>query len=112
MLGVGEKSRRLVSGEVMDARFSLLFWTDWGKHAMIKRAWMNGEHAMILVRHRLVWPNGLVIDFVHNLLYWADAQLNQLESVDLHGQSRYEPRGDWRDRTGMRHRGTRGTEPV
>ena len=34
------------------------------------------------------WPNGLAIDYEGERLYWADAQLNRIETADLSGRHR------------------------
>lgn len=34
------------------------------------------------------WPNGLCIDYESRRLYWADAQLDRIETSDLQGNNR------------------------
>ena len=34
------------------------------------------------------WPNGLCIDYDARRLYWADAQLDRIETSDLNGRNR------------------------
>jgi len=42
----------------------LVYWSDWGRTASIKRASMDsGLHLQTLVAGGLVWPNALAIDF-------------------------------------------------
>ena len=37
---------------------------------------------------KLLWPNFLTIDFVHERLYFADSEVNFLESCMLNGEDR------------------------
>ncbi|OWF40727.1 low-density lipoprotein receptor-related protein 4-like isoform X2 [Mizuhopecten yessoensis] len=69
-----------------DAGF--LYWTDWGKNPKIERADMDGQNRVTVVKDRLGWPNGLVIDRPTARLIWADARMEVIESTDLHGQNR------------------------
>ena len=36
----------------------------------------------------LVWPNGLCIDYTRDVIYWADAKLDRIETSDINGQHR------------------------
>ena len=67
---------------------SLMFWTDWGRHPVIQRSWMDGTNKVTIIRHNLVWPNGLTIDYVLDQLYWVDAKMNTIQSADLNGSRR------------------------
>lgn len=42
----------------------------------------------MLVEKELINPNGLTIDFVNRILYWCDARLDRIESINLNNMSR------------------------
>ena len=65
-----------------------MFWLDWGDVPKLERAWMDGQHREVLVSQKLIWPNGLTIDYVLDRLYWVDARRDVIESVDLNGNDR------------------------
>lgn len=67
-----------------------MYWTDWGVSPKIERAAMNGDQSSrsILVSDDIVWPNGLTIDFTDDRIYWSDAQLNYIHSIDMNGNDR------------------------
>lgn len=50
-----------------------MYWTDWGEHAKLERAAMDGSDRVVLINNNLGWPNGLAIDKAGSLLLWADA---------------------------------------
>jgi hypothetical protein len=66
----------------------LLYWTDWGQSHKIERSFLDGSHRVAIVTSELGWPNGLAIDYEGQRLYWADAQLDRIETSDLSGRFR------------------------
>lgn len=68
----------------------LMFWTDWGENPKIERAGMNGDAdtRTVIVREEIFWPNGLTIDTGRRVIYWADAKLSYIASVDFDGHRR------------------------
>jgi low density lipoprotein receptor-related protein 5/6 len=68
----------------------LLFWTEWGKGAQIERCGMNGdsETRQILVSNNINWPNGLTIDYQTERLWWVDAKMARIESMNFDGTDR------------------------
>lgn len=66
----------------------LLFWSDWGTPAKIERASMDGTHQQTLFNTELIWPNALSIDRKNQVLYWADASLDKIESSKIDGSNR------------------------
>ena len=42
---------------------------------------MDGTHKSLIISTKIVWPNGLTIDYTNDLLYWADAHLGYIEYV-------------------------------
>ena len=50
---------------------------------------MDGQGRERVVSSALVWPNGLTIDIESQLLYWADAKLDKIESSNVDGTNRH-----------------------
>ena len=65
-----------------------LFWTDWGKRPRIDRSDLYGANRKVIVNNNLKWPNDLAIDHKSNQIYWIDAYLEVLASVDCDGNGR------------------------
>lgn len=73
----------------------LMFWTDWGSNAKIERANMDGSNRTVLVNStimsslglgaKIVWPNGLAIDYDTDTIYWVDANSDIMATMDLNG---------------------------
>ena len=40
-----------------------LFWSDWGSIARIERSFLDGSNRIVLINKKVVWPNGLTLDF-------------------------------------------------
>ena len=43
---------------------------------------------MTLVNSSIVWPNGLVVDIENGKLFWADAKLDKIETMNMDGSGR------------------------
>uniref|UniRef100_A0A1I7TV41 EGF-like domain-containing protein n=1 Tax=Caenorhabditis tropicalis TaxID=1561998 RepID=A0A1I7TV41_9PELO len=72
----------------VDPEVGLIFWTDWGKNARIERSGMDGQHRVVIVQgDRVVWPNGLALDYVDKRVYWADAKIKSIFSCDYWGKN-------------------------
>ena len=67
-----------------------MFWTDWGKHAKIERATLSGDGRTSIVTSHVVHPNGIVIDFSSNKLFWVDSKLDYIATADYNGRNRKE----------------------
>ncbi|XP_011315523.1 vitellogenin receptor isoform X1 [Fopius arisanus] len=65
-----------------------LYWSDWGNDPHISRAEMNGNSRTPLVTTDIIWPNGIAIDDIYSRLYWADAKLKRIESINFLGEDR------------------------
>ncbi|KAK6166565.1 hypothetical protein SNE40_023222 [Patella caerulea] len=66
-----------------------MYWTDWGIHAKIEVADMDGSNRRIFLSlENGTWPNGLTIDSQRNVLYWVNAKSDTIESVNLDGTNR------------------------
>ncbi|KAF5291298.1 hypothetical protein FQA39_LY03449 [Lamprigera yunnana] len=66
----------------------LMYWSDWGKRPEIARAKMDGTEDMSFVANAIYWPNGLALDIPNERLYWVDAKLMTLQSINLDGTAR------------------------
>ena len=70
----------------------MMFWTDIAatstSTSYIGSAFMDGTNMKKIVTAKINSPNGIVIDYVENRIYWADAVLSIIESVDLTGKQR------------------------
>lgn len=73
---------------------SWMYWTDWEEDEIddsvgrIEKAWMNGHSRQIFVTSKMLWPNGLTLDYRSNLLYWCDAYYDHIERIFLNGTDR------------------------
>ncbi|ULU04994.1 hypothetical protein L3Y34_017620 [Caenorhabditis briggsae] len=71
----------------VDPEVGLIFWTDWGKNARIERSGMDGQNRVVIADgHRVIWPNGLALDYVDKRVYWADAKIKSIFSCDYWGK--------------------------
>ncbi|XP_077517260.1 low-density lipoprotein receptor-related protein 6 isoform X3 [Amblyomma americanum] len=68
----------------------LLYWTDWGDVPKIERASMDGNLTtrQVIVREDIFWPNGLTVDYQARRIYWLDAKLKLISSMDYDGKNR------------------------
>ena len=65
-----------------------MYWTDWGAVAKIEKASMDGSNRSVIHSTNLIWPNALTLDYVSEVLYWADASLDKIESSYVDGSNR------------------------
>jgi low density lipoprotein receptor-related protein 5/6 len=65
-----------------------MYWSDWGSHPKLERAWLDGTHREVLVNTSIQWPNGLALDYIERKVYWADAKLDKIEVCNLNGSGR------------------------
>uniref|UniRef100_A0A2K5KTH0 LDL receptor related protein 1B n=1 Tax=Cercocebus atys TaxID=9531 RepID=A0A2K5KTH0_CERAT len=81
-------------GIVVDPINGWMYWTDWEEDEIddsvgrIEKAWMDGFNRQIFVTSKMLWPNGLTLDFHTNTLYWCDAYYDHIEKVFLNGTHR------------------------
>ena len=66
----------------------LIFWSDWGKSPKIEKSFLDGSNRQVLIANDIGWPNGLAIDYEQARLYYTDAQLDRIESIDFDGRNR------------------------
>lgn len=55
---------------------------------MIERANMDGTSRVIIASKKLIWPNGLAIDYDQQKLYFVDGGTKTLENMNFDGSSR------------------------
>lgn len=65
-----------------------MFWTDWGTNKKIERASLNGGQRVAMVTTGLFYPNGIELDTGNKRIFWVDAGLDRVESVDYNGNNR------------------------
>ncbi|XP_014221207.1 vitellogenin receptor-like isoform X1 [Trichogramma pretiosum] len=65
-----------------------VFWSDWGEKPHISLAYMDGSNRTAFISDKIGWPNGLTIDYPNKRLYWVDAKLKVIESIQLDGKDR------------------------
>ena len=46
---------------------------------------MDGKERTVLIDTELVWPNAITLDYQTQTLYWADANLDKIESSNTDG---------------------------
>lgn len=49
---------------------------------------MDGKNRTVLHNTALIWPNALTLDYQTQVLYWADAYLDKIESSNVDGSNR------------------------
>jgi len=65
-----------------------MIWTDWGSAPKIEKATLSGKQRVAIVTSNLKWPNGIELDRGNKRLFWVDAGVDRVESVDYHGHNR------------------------
>ncbi|XP_041374759.1 low-density lipoprotein receptor-related protein 2-like [Gigantopelta aegis] len=74
---------------IVDPYDGYLYWTDWGTKPYIGRIGMDGSNVSLgYITKKLGWPNALTIDYDIQRLWWADAHLDTIESINLDGSNR------------------------
>ena len=79
----------------LDPRVGLLFWTDWDRQKpRIERCSMSGHNRTVIVDVSSVslgemqgsgWPNGIVVDYELQRLYWIDARSDSIHTSKYDG---------------------------
>ena len=66
-----------------------LYWTEWSHDvARIQKASMDGNGISLLFQNDLQRPYAVSLDFTNQILYWADAGLDRIESANVDGSNR------------------------
>lgn len=50
---------------------------------------MDGTNRTVIIQDKIVWPNGLTLDFINDRIYWADAREDYIEFASLDGTNRH-----------------------
>jgi len=79
----------------LDPRVGLLFWTDWDRQfPRIERSTMSGDQRTVIVNvtsasasgmQESGWPNGIVVDYELQRLYWIDARSDSIHTSKYDG---------------------------
>uniref|UniRef100_A0A672JJU4 Low density lipoprotein receptor-related protein 5 n=1 Tax=Salarias fasciatus TaxID=181472 RepID=A0A672JJU4_SALFA len=64
-----------------------VYWTDDEVRA-IRRSYIDGSNAMVLVTTELAHPDGIAVDWVARNLYWTDTGTDRIEVTRLNGTFR------------------------
>ncbi|KAB0368453.1 hypothetical protein FD755_020219 [Muntiacus reevesi] len=65
-----------------------LFWTDMGINPRIESSSLQGSSRLIIASLDLVWPSGIVINYLTDKLYWCDAKQSVIEMSYLNVSKR------------------------
>ena len=65
-----------------------LYWTDWGSSPRIETAFLDGTNRDVVIDKDILRPNGLTIDIENQVIFWCDAGLVRIESVNLRNKTR------------------------
>ncbi|XP_046995596.1 low-density lipoprotein receptor-related protein 2 [Schistocerca americana] len=92
------RSRKTIMSGIADPRavvvhpgIGYLYFTSWHLQAYIGKIGMDGSNFTRILKwdQDIAWPNALTIDYFTDRLYWADAHLDYIASVDLEGRHRH-----------------------
>jgi low density lipoprotein-related protein 2 len=75
-------------GLALHPKRGVMLWTDWGDFPRIEKANMDGTKRLAIVTEKVVWPNGVTLDYVREKVYWADAKWQMIERCNLDGNYR------------------------
>jgi len=74
----------------INPRHGRMFWTDAGDQPKIEVAWLDGSKRRTIVSDRLLKPTSITVDHsMGQTIYWADAKLDTIESMDQEGRRRH-----------------------
>uniref|UniRef100_A0A8D8XPZ3 Low-density lipoprotein receptor-related protein 2 n=1 Tax=Cacopsylla melanoneura TaxID=428564 RepID=A0A8D8XPZ3_9HEMI len=68
-----------------------VYFSSWNLQAYIGKIGMDGSNFTRILTHEddIAWPNALTLDYFTERLYWADAHLDYIASVDLDGKHKH-----------------------
>jgi len=74
--------------------FRYMFFTDMGtsskpNSAKIERAFMDGSHRNVFHLTKVLAPRSIAVDIEGQRVYWIDAHLDHLDTVDYNGLNRW-----------------------
>ncbi|XP_039255818.2 uncharacterized protein LOC120332606 isoform X1 [Styela clava] len=71
----------------LDSSMGVIYWTEWGRAAMLMSSRMNGYDPRPLITTDLKWPNGLYYDVDEDKIYVADGAKLKLQSISAISRS-------------------------
>jgi low-density lipoprotein receptor-related protein 1 (alpha-2-macroglobulin receptor) len=75
----------------LDSRFGYLFWSDWEENdPQIERSTLAGEERKSIFKLKTIgggWPNGITLDYIKKRIFFLDAKIREIYSVDYNGQN-------------------------
>lgn len=76
-------------GIAVHPKAGYLFWSDWSPDGpSVQRSNLDGSNVKRLFEGtRVVWPNGVAIDYIAERLYWVDAREDYIASCNLDGNN-------------------------
>ncbi|XP_077974467.1 prolow-density lipoprotein receptor-related protein 1-like isoform X1 [Styela clava] len=76
------------TGIALDPKEGKIFFTDHGTAPKLERINMNGAERKQLVIMKIVLPLGVTLDLFGKRIYYVDAHINYVESIDYDGKNR------------------------
>ena len=67
---------------------SMLYWTEWGTAARIRKASMDGSSKTTIHDTNITRPYSLAIDLNFQMLYWGDETFHRIETSTVNGAYR------------------------
>lgn len=76
-------------GIALHPKAGYMFWSDWNpERPSVNRANLDGSSIKRLFEGtKVVWPNGVTIDYIAERLYWVDAREDYIASCNLDGNN-------------------------
>lgn len=65
-----------------------LIWSESGDKAKIEKSTLDGSIREVLVWQDIVEPRGITIDYVTRRIYWLDAKMYSINSIEFDGNNR------------------------
>lgn len=66
-----------------------MFWSDWApERPSVNRANLDGSNVKRLFEStKVMWPNGVAVDYIAERLYWVDAREDYIASCNMDGNN-------------------------
>ncbi|XP_073790160.1 nidogen-2 isoform X1 [Danio rerio] len=78
----------VVIGIDYDCQENILYWTDFGRHTIYRAVLISGSEPEAVISKDLIQPEGIAVDSVHRMLFWADSGKDKIETSGLDGSKR------------------------
>ncbi|XP_046571738.1 low-density lipoprotein receptor-like isoform X2 [Haliotis rubra] len=77
-----------IGGIAVDPRQGWLYWSGWDTDGIkVERCGMDGSNRQILALDKMVWPQGMLIDFTRDRIYLEDAWPDRVTTCNLDGSN-------------------------